>query len=394
MTQPAAPLHLRPARKSRLNGTRHVADLRLAAKRRLPRSIFDYVDGGSFDETTLRDNEADLAALRLRQRVLVDVSSRDTSTTIVGHKAAMPIALAPAGLAGLISPHGEVYSARAAQEHGVPFCLSTFSTCSLADVAAELDDPFMFQLYIFKDRGVNETLLERAREAKCSTLVITMDANVMSPRHRDTKNGLIVPLRLTPRFVFDVARSPSWLIGWLTSQRRTFGNIQEFVGKKADLGSCSAWLKDNYKGAYDRDDLEWLRKNWHGKLMVKGLLDTEDARIAVDLGADAIAVSNHGGRQLDSAQSPARALPAIRDAVGDDVELILDGGVRTGLDVLKALGLGARSCFIGRAFLYGLAADGEAGVIKTLQILANELDVGMAHTGVSDVSSIPDGLVL
>jgi L-lactate dehydrogenase (cytochrome) len=388
------PLHIKPPRRSRLNCARHIADLRSMAERRLPRPIFDYLDGGSFDEITLRDNEEDFAKLRLRQRVMTDVSTRMAETTIVGQTATIPVALAPIGLAGLISPYGEIHAARAASKFGVPFCLSSFSTCSIADVAGTVDEPFMFQLYIFKDRGVNAALLEHCKQAKCSALVVTMDANVMGTRHRDAKNGLTVPLRFTPKFIASVARRPAWVHGWLTSQRRTFGNIEEFVGKGADLGTCSAWMEQNYKGSYDRKDLAWLRKEWQGKLIVKGLLDADDAREAVKLGADAIVVSNHGGRQLDRAQSTVKAMPAIRDAVGEKAELLLDGGVRNGLDVLKALGLGARACLIGRAFMYGLAADGETGVLATLKMMADELDIGMALTGVRDVRNLPKGLVI
>lgn len=393
MTQKHSPIRLKPVRPSRLKA-RHVADLREIAARRLPRPIFDYLDGGSFDEITLRDNENDFTALRLRQRVMSDVSERSTATTIAGQKASIPVALAPIGLAGLIFPHGELHAARAAKDFGVPFCLSSFSTCSIADLAHEVAEPFMFQLYIFKDRGVNEALLDQCKAAKCSSLVVTMDANVMGTRHRDAKNGLSVPLKLTPQFIMSVARRPEWVKGWLTSQRRTFGNIAPFVGKDADLGTCSAWMEQNYKGSYDRDDLEWLRKTWPGKLIVKGLLDADDARIAVELGADAVVVSNHGGRQLDHAQSAVEAFPAIRDAVGGKVELLLDGGVRSGLDVLKALGLGAQGCLIGRAFMYGLAAEGETGVTAALKMIADELDVGMALTGVKDVTRLPERLVV
>lgn len=393
MAQEPDPIRLRPARPSRLKA-RHIADLRALAERRLPKPIFDYLDGGSFDEITLRDNEADFAALRLRQRVMADVSERNAATEIAGQKASIPVALAPIGLAGLISPHGELHAARAAKDFGVPFCLSSFSTCSIADIARETGEPFMFQLYIFKDRSMNEALVDQCKDAKCSALVVTMDANVMGTRHRDARNGLTVPLKLTPQFLASVAKKPAWVHGWLTSQRRTFGNIAPFVGDGADLGTCSAWMEKNYKGSYDRKDLEWLRKNWPGKLIVKGLLDADDARIAADLGADAIVVSNHGGRQLDRAQSAVKAIPAIRDAVGGKVELLLDGGVRNGLDVLKALGLGAKGCLIGRAFMYGLVADGEAGVTAALKMLAGELDVGMALTGVKDVKKLPKGLVV
>lgn len=393
MTSKPAPLRLKAPSKTPI-AARHIADLRRLAEDRLPRPIFDYLDGGSFDEITLRENEDDFAALRLRQRVMADVSSRCAATRIAGQTASIPVALAPIGLAGLISPLGEIHAARAAEQFGIPFCLSSFSTCSIADVAHETNTPFMFQLYIFKDRGVNEALLDQCKEAKCSALVVTMDANVMGIRHRDAKNGLTVPLKLTPKFILSVAKRPEWVKGWLTSQRRTFGNIAPFVGENADLGTCSAWMDKNYKGSYDRKDLEWLRKAWPGKLIVKGLLDAEDARIAVDLGADAVVVSNHGGRQLDQAQSSVRAFPAIRDKVGNNVELLLDGGVRSGLDILKALGLGASGCLIGRAFMYGLAADGETGVTKALKILAEELDVGMALAGVKDVTKLPKGLVI
>ena len=393
MTDKHTAVKLKQPRPSRLKA-RHVADLRELAARRLPRPIFDYLDGGSFDEITLRENEDDFTKLRLRQRVMADVSKRKPDTTIAGQKASIPVALAPIGLAGLISPHGELHAARAAKDFGVPFCLSSFSTCSIADIAHEIAAPFMFQLYIFKDRGVNEALLDHCKAAKCSALVVTMDANVMGTRHRDTKNGLTVPLKLTPQFILSVAKRPEWAKGWLTSQRRTFGNIAPFVGKDADLGTCSAWMEQNYKGSYDRDDLTWLRKNWPGKLIVKGLLDADDARAAVDLGADAVIVSNHGGRQLDRAQSTVKAFPSIREAVGDKTELLLDGGVRSGLDVLKALGLGAQGCLIGRAFMYGLAAEGETGVTAALKMIADELDVGMALTGVKDVTKLPDGLVV
>lgn len=393
MTSKPAPLRLKAPSKTEPQA-RHIADLQSLAEHRLPRPIFDYLDGGSFDEITLQENEDDFAALRLRQRVMADVSTRSAATKIAGQKASVPVALAPIGLAGLISPLGEIHAARAAERFGVPFCLSSFSTCSIADVARETNVPFMFQLYLFKDRGVNEALLEQCKEAKCSALVVTMDANVMGVRHRDAKNGLTVPLKLTPKFILSVAKRPEWVKGWLTSQRRTFGNIAPFVGENADLGTCSAWMDKNYKGSYDRKDLEWLRKAWPGKLIVKGLLDADDAAMAVKLGADAIVVSNHGGRQLDQVLSSVRAFPAIRNKVGNDIELLLDGGVRSGLDVLKALGLGASGCLIGRAFMYGLAAGGEAGVAKALKILADELDVGMALAGVKDVTKLPKGLVV
>jgi L-lactate dehydrogenase (cytochrome) len=372
---------------------RHVGDLRDLARRRLPRIVFDYLDGGSFDELTLRANEADLAALTLRQRGLVDNHARSARTTIAGRPAAAPLALAPIGLTGVIASLGELRAARAAESFGVPYCLSTFATCSLEDIASATASPFMFQLYIFKDRGVNEALVERARAADCFALVVTIDSNVLGRRHRDARNGLTLPLRWTVRMALDCASRPAWSLDWLANPRKVLGNIAPFVGENPNLGDCSAWVEDNFKGSYDIGDLEWLRSVWPGKLIVKGILDPDEARLALDLGADAIVVSNHGGRQLDSAPSSISALAAIREKVAGDTEIIFDGGIRTGLDVLKALGLGARSCLIGRAYAFGLAVAGEAGVHAALRLIAEELDLAMGLTGVRDVTDLPDGLV-
>jgi L-lactate dehydrogenase (cytochrome) len=370
----------------------HHRQLKEAARRRLPRPIFDYVDGGGYDEFTLRANVADLAVLKLRQRVFADVATRNQRTRIAGELASMPVALAPVGFASLICPRGEILAARAARTFGVPFCLSTFSVCSLEGIAGSVGGPFFFQLYPFKDRGINAKLVDRAEEAGCSALLLTLDAAVPSRRNRDLDNGLTVPLHIGPRLVLQMISRPRWLAGWLRSNR-TMGNLAMFAPRGADLGDILGWIQHNYKGP-DETDVEWLRARWPGKLIVKGILDADDARKAIALGADAIVVSNHGGRQLDHALSTTRAFPAIRDAVGDKVELLFDGGVRSGLDVLKVLGLGAKGCLIGRAFAYGLAAHGEAGVTTALQLIAQELDAAMALTGVADVNALPPGVVI
>lgn len=371
----------------------HAGLLRSAARRRLPQGIFDFVEGGSYDEVTLRANLDDLADVKLRQRVMVDASRRNQRTDFLGQAAAMPVALGPAGFAGLLQPFGEVLAAKAAKSFGVPFCLSTFSICSIEDIAAATAEPFMFQLYMFKDRQVNASLLERARKAGCTTLVLTMDAHIQGRRNRDLDNGITVPLKVRPKIAFHMSKRPGWLWRWFTSPRRTLGTLAEYASGSDDLANVSDWVARNYKGAFDVADLEWVRENWPGQLIFKGVLDVDDAKLAREIGADAILVSNHGGRQLDSAPSTAKAFPAIRDAVGGDMVLYFDGGIRTGLDVLKALGLGAQGCFVGRAYLYGLAAYGERGVRTALQLLADELDVGMALTGTRDVNALPDGLV-
>nr|WP_069095541.1 alpha-hydroxy acid oxidase [Methyloligella halotolerans] len=371
----------------------HAGLLRLAAKRRLPQGIFDFLEGGSYDELTLKANIRDLADIRLRQRVMVDVSSRELRTDFLGQQATMPVALGPAGFSGLLHPWGEVLAAKAAHAFGVPFCLSTFSICSMEDVASAASTPFIFQLYMFRDQGVNASLLERARKAGCKTLVLTMDAHIQGRRNRDLDNGLTVPLKVRPKLAYHMTKRPGWLLRWLTSPRRTLGTLAEYAPGSSELADVSDWAARNYTGSFHQADLEWVRENWPGQLIVKGVLDAEDAKIARDLGADAILVSNHGGRQLDSAPSTASAFPAVRDAVGDDVALYFDGGIRTGLDVLKALGMGAQGCFIGRAYLYGLAAYGQRGVQTALQLLADELDVGMALTGSRDVNALPHDLV-
>ncbi|MGV1014501.1 MAG: alpha-hydroxy acid oxidase, partial [Methyloceanibacter sp.] len=368
--------------------TWHLGNLKAAAKRRVPRGIFDFIEGGSYNEDTMRANAADLGALRLRQRVLVKTPLRNKHTTILGQRASLPVAVAPIGLAGVIYPRGEIHAAKAAQAFGVPYCLSTLSCCSIEEVSAAAPAPFFFQLYMFKEQAVNATLLQRAEQAGCSALIVTVDTAVHPRRNRDLDNGLTVPLKLRARHILRMFAKPRWLAGWLRN-RPTLANLAMFVPGGTDMATVSVWTQNNYKGAVGVADLEWVRENWPRKLVVKGILDPEDAKLAVKLGADAIVVSNHGGRQLDGAESTARAFPAIRDAVRDDAELLFDSGVRSGLDVLKALGLGAKGCLLGRTFVYGLAANGEAGVTAALQLVAQDLDQGMALTGVDDVTALP-----
>ncbi len=371
----------------------HLGNLRDAARRRVPKGVFDFIEGGSYDETTLHANVADLAALKLRQRVLVTTPKRNQHTTILGQQSSMPLALAPIGLSGVIRPYGEIHAAKAAQEFGVPYCLSTLSNCSIEEVAAATGAPFIFQLYMFKDRAVNTALLQRAEQAGCSTVIVTVDAAVHPRRNRDLDNGMTVPLRIRPRHVANILTRPRWLTGWLR-YKPTFANLAMFVPGKKNLGSVSVWAERYYKGPVGVADLEWVRANWPGKLVVKGVLDPEDAKLAIKLGADAVVVSNHGGRQLDGASSTIKAFPAIRDAVGGEAELLFDSGVRSGLDVLKALGLGADACLLGRPYVYGLAAYGQAGVTAALRLMAVDLDQGMALTGVDDVNDLPPGLVI
>jgi L-lactate dehydrogenase (cytochrome) len=344
-------------------------------------------------DTNPRSETSDPQDLRRGARILSSGETRNHRTTIIGQSARMPVALGPIGFAGLVYPQGEIHAAKAAEAFGVPFCLSTFSISSIEEVAASMSKPFLFQLYLFKDRGVNATLIQRAAQAGCPALVLTLDTAVQARRNRDCDNGLVVPLKVRPRHLIEMLTKPRWTLGWLLNQR-TLGNIAMFVPGSTKLADCSLWAECNYKGVVGVADLEWVRKQWPRKLVVKGVLDPEDAKVAVELGADAIVVSNHGGRQLDCAETPARAFPTIRDAVGDKVELLFDSGVRSGLDVLKALGLGARACLLGRAALYGLAAYGEKGVTAVLELIQQELDAGMLLTGVDDVTRLPPDAVL
>ena len=365
-----------------------IPELRERARKRIPRAIFDYADGGAYSELTLAANRRDLDAITLRQRVMVDVSQRNVATTIMGEPASLPLAIAPTGLTGLFHPNGEIHGARAAQAAGIPFCLSTMSICSIEDVRAGAPEPFWFQLYVMKDKGFTRSLIDRAAAAQCPVLVVTLDLQIQGQRHRDIKNGLSVPPKLTPRNAVDIASKPAWAAGVLMGKRRTFGNLAGRTGGSKGLSTLSQWIAGQFDAGMTWKDIEDIRAMWPGKLVLKGVLDAKDARLAVDTGADAIVVSNHGGRQLDSAPSTISVLPEIAEAVGDRTEILFDGGVQSGQDVLKALALGARACLIGKTFLYALAAGGEAGVGEAINILRKELSVSMALTGVTDVADV------
>ena len=365
-----------------------IEDLRALARRKVPRAFFDYADSGSYNEETLRANRADLEAIKLRQRVLVDVSERSLATTIVGQKVSAPFALAPIGLCGMQHGNGEILSAQAANEAGIPFTLSTMSICSIEDVAEATGKPFWFQLYVIRDRGFSKDILARAAAAKCSALVLTVDLQVLGQRHRDIKNGMTVPPQIRLKNIIDVATKPAWAWSILNGKRKTFGNLAGHVKGMENVNSLGQWTNDQFDPALNWKDVEWIKKIWPGKLILKGILDVDDARTAVKLGADAIVVSNHGGRQLDGAPSSISALPKIADAVGSDTEVLFDGGIRTGADMMRALALGARACLIGRAYVYGLGAAGGAGVARAIEILKKELDVAMALTGVNSIKDI------
>jgi L-lactate dehydrogenase (cytochrome) len=362
-----------------------IEDLRRLSKKRIAKAIFDYVDRGSYSEATLRANRADLESLTLRQRVAIDVDRRSTRTTMIGQEVAMPVALAPTGLTGLNWRDGEMLAARAAERFGVPFCLSTMSICSIEDVAGAVTRPFWFQLYVMRDRGFAASLIERAKAAGCSALVLTLDLQVQGQRHQDIKNGLAVPPRLTLGSFLDIVTKPGWALNVLSGRRKSFGNLEGRIPNADSISTLSQWIAGQFDPTLSWKDVEWVRGLWGGKIILKGILDAEDAKIAASTGADAIVVSNHGGRQLDGASSSIRALPEVADAVGSSIEVLFDGGIRSGQDVLKALALGAKGTMIGRAFLYGLGAMGEKGVTRTLEIIRNELDVTMALCGLRDV---------
>jgi L-lactate dehydrogenase (cytochrome) len=370
-----------------------IADLREMARRRVAKAIFDYVDRGSYEEETLRANQADFAAVRLRQRVAINVEGRSTRAKLLGEEMAMPVALAPVGLTGLNWADGEIVAARAAERFGVPFTLSTMSICSIEDVAGAVSKPFWFQLYVMRDRGFAAELIQRAKAAKCSALVLTLDLQIQGQRHMDLKNGLTVPPRLTLRTLLDVMTKPGWALNVLASRRKSFGNLEGRIRGADNLATLSQWIADQFDPTLSWKDVEWVKGLWGGKLVLKGILDPEDAKTAVSLGADAIVVSNHGGRQLDSTVSSIRALPEIAQAVGGRTEILLDGGIRTGQSVLKALALGAQGVMIGRAYIYGLGAMGEAGVTAALEILRKELDVTMALCGLKDVKQAGPAIV-
>ena len=365
-----------------------IADLRETARRKVPRAFFEYADGGSYAEETLRANRADLERISLRQRVLVDVADRSTSTRILGEPASMPMALAPIGLCGMQRGDGEILACRAAQAAGIPFCLSTMSICSIEDVAGAVDKPFWFQLYVMKDRGFIRSLIERAAAAKCSALVLTVDLQILGQRHRDIKNGMTVPPELRIKNFIDIATKPAWALSVLRGKRKTFGNISGHLKGMENVNVLSQWISGQFDPSLSWKDVEWIAGLWPGKLVLKGILDVEDARIAARSGAAALVVSNHGGRQLDGAPSSISMLPRIADALGSDIEIMFDGGIRSGQDLFRALALGAKSCLSGRAYIYGLGAGGQAGVTRAIEIIRNELDVTMALTGVKSIGQI------
>jgi L-lactate dehydrogenase (cytochrome) len=365
-----------------------IEDLRELAKRRIPRAIFDYADGGSYDERTIRRNAADLDAMTFRQRVMVDVSKISLATTFLGSPVSMPLGIGPTGLAGLFHADGEILGARAAAACGIPFCLSTMSICSIEDVRAATQQPFWFQQYLMKDRGFNQELIDRAAAARCSALMLTLDLQVIGERRRDPRNGLTIPPRLTLRNAWDVATKPTWALSVLFSKRRTFGNLVGRIGGSSGINTLAEWIATQFDASANWRDVEWVRSRWPGKLILKGVLDAEDARLGVAAGADAIVVSNHGGRQLDGASSSISVLSEIVDAVAGRCEVMFDGGVRSGQDIAKALALGARGALIGKSFLYALSAAGEAGVTKAIEIMRNELRVTLALTGTSTVDAV------
>ncbi|BFO56536.1 alpha-hydroxy acid oxidase [Acidovorax sacchari] len=371
-----------------------IEDLRTVARRRVPRMFYDYADSGSYTESTYRANSEDFQRIRLRQRVAVNMENRTTRTTMVGQDVAMPVAIAPTGLTGMQHADGEILGARAARAFGVPFTLSTMSICSIEDVAEHAGPGFWFQVYVMRDRDFVERLIDRAKAAGVSALQVTLDLQILGQRHKDIKNGLSTPPRPTLANLLDLATKPRWCAGMLGTKRRSFGNIVGHAKGVGDLSSLSSWTAEQFDPRLNWRDIEWIKKRWGGKLILKGIMDADDARLAVETGADAIVVSNHGGRQLDGAPSSIHALPPIVDAVGRDIEVWMDGGIRGGQDVLKAWALGARGTLIGRSFLYGLGAFGEAGVTRALQIIHKELDITMAFCGHTDIHRVDRSILL
>lgn len=365
-----------------------IDDLKKQARRRVPTMFFDYADSGAWTESTYRANEEDFRKIKFRQRVLVDMDNRTLETTMIGQKVSMPVALAPTGSTGMQHADGEMLAAQAAEEFGVPFTLSTMSICSIEDVASATKKPFWFQLYVMRDKEFVYNLIDRAKAAKCSALVLTLDLQILAQRHKDLRNGLSAPPKMTPRNIVDLALRPRWCLGMLGTRRRTFGNIVGHAKGVTDLSSLSAWTNEQFDPSLSWKDVEWIRNRWGGKLILKGILDREDAEMATRTGADAIIVSNHGGRQLDGAPSSISVLEEIADAVGDRIEVHMDGGIRSGQDVLKALCLGAKGTYIGRPFLYGLGADGKRGVTRALEIIRKELDMTLALCGRRDIKTV------
>ena len=371
-----------------------IEDLRVVAERRVPRMFYDYADSGSWTEGTYRANESDFQAIKFRQRVAVNMEGRSTAVTMVGQKAFMPVAIAPVGLTGMQHADGEIHAARAAEKFGVPFTLSTMSICSIEDIAEHTSAPFWFQLYMMRDRDAMARMIQRAKDAKCSALVLTLDLQVIGQRHKDIKNGLTAPPRPTLKNILNLMAKPQWCLGMAGTKRRTFRNLVGHVKGVSDMHSLAAWTNEQFDPRLSWADVDWVRQQWGGKLILKGIMEVEDAVLAAQHGADAIVVSNHGGRQLDGAPSSIHALPAIVAAVGDRLEVWMDGGIRGGQDVLKAWALGARGTMIGRAMVYGLGAFGEAGVSKALQILHKELDVSMAFCGRTDIRTVDRSILV
>jgi L-lactate dehydrogenase (cytochrome) len=371
-----------------------IEDLRVLAEKRVPRMFYDYADSGSWTESTYRANSSDFQKIKLRQRVAVNMENRSTATTMVGQATKMPVSIAPVGLTGMQHADGEIHAAKAAEKFGIPFTLSTMSICSIEDIAEHTTAPFWFQLYMMRDRDAMARMIDRCKAAKCSALVLTLDLQVIGQRHKDLKNGLTAPPRPTLKNIINLATKPRWLLGMAGTKRHTFRNLVGHVKGVSDMSSLAAWTNEQFDPRLSWPDVEWVKKQWGGKLILKGIMDVEDALLAVKSGADAIVVSNHGGRQLDGAPSSIEALPAIVAAVGDKTEVWMDGGIRSGQDVLKAWALGARGTMIGRAMVYGLGAMGEAGVTKALQILHKELDVTMAFCGHTNIAHVDRGILL
>ena len=371
-----------------------IEDLRVLARQRVPRMFYDYADSGSWTESTYRANESDFQKIKLRQRVAVNMEDRSTAAKMVGIDMKMPVAIAPVGLTGMQHADGEILAAKAAEKFGIRFTLSTMSICSIEDIAAHTRQPFWFQLYVMRDRDFIERLIDRAKAAKCDALVLTLDLQILGQRHKDLKNGLTAPPRLTLANIINMATKPGWCLGMAGTKRRQFGNIVGHVKGVSDMANLGAWTAQQFDPRLNWGDVEWIKKRWGGKLILKGIQDVADARLAVDSGADALIVSNHGGRQLDGAQSSIEALPSIVQAVGSQIEVHMDGGIRSGQDVLKAVALGAKGTYIGRAFLYGLGAMGEAGVSKTLEIIHKELDLTMAFCGRTRVADVDRSILL
>ena len=372
-----------------------IEDLRVIAKRRVPRMFYDYADSGSWTESTYRSNETAFQKIKFRQRVAVNMENRSLENTMIGENVTMPVALAPTGLTGMQHADGEILAARAAEKFGVPFTLSTMSICSIEDVAEHTSRPFWFQLYVMKDKGFVERLINRAKAAKCSALVITLDLQILGQRHKDIKNGLSSPPKPTLTNLINLATKPYWCWHMLHTKRRTFGNIVGHASGVSDTSSLSAWTSQQFDPALSWDDVAWIKDKWGGKIIIKGIMEPEDARLAVKSGADALIVSNHGGRQLDGALPSIEALPAIVDAIGkDDIEIYLDSGVRSGQDVIRSVAMGARGVFIGRPFLYGLGAMGEAGVTKALEVIRNEADLTMAFCGLRNIKDVNKSILV